>query len=156
MTKMVKVKCRIPNMHTLNICNMNNKRDSLPQFLLHCVPHSLKNLYLFPSTDCFPIHLFCNELAEAVKGVTGEVWLKKWGMFESTFEAFFKAASQTRSIRLNYCLIDSSSKLDLDGWDYKWVIFKKRNKYIWTQIMITLNINLFHLDLPIGLCGNNC
>ena len=122
MTRMASLKCRILNINKLSISHMNNECDSLAQFLLHCVPHSLQyliiNLYS-PSFWCNPL---CYELAEALKGVTQYVFLGKSVMSGSTFEAIFKAASQARFLKFLFCQIDSSGKLDLDGPDYKWVV----------------------------------
>ena len=120
---MASIKCRIPNIDYLRISNMNNEYASLAQFLLHCVPHSLKELSINDSPSspfwCDPL---CYELAEALKGVTQFVLLDKVIMSGSTFEAIFKAASQARFLKFLFCQIDSSGKLDLDGPDYKWVV----------------------------------
>ena len=121
-TKMASLKCRIPNIDKLDIFNMNNECDSLAQFLLHCVPHSLQQLNIYPYPSSFCCDPLCYELAEAVKGVTHGVCLGKSVMSGSTFEAIFKAASQARSLWFFSCQIDSSGKLDLDGPDYKWVV----------------------------------
>ena len=122
-TRMASLKCRIPNIDALYILNMDYKCASLAQFLLHCMPHSLKILCIFSSPSspfwCDPL---CFELAEAVKAVTDIVCLRESAMSGSTLEAFFKAASQARRLRLYYCKIDSSGKLDLDGPEYKWVV----------------------------------
>ena len=76
-TKMAEMKLRIPNINVLNMCLMINERDFLPQFLLHCVPHSLQHLYInsAPWTLSFPCDSYCFELAEAIKRVTLAVHL---------------------------------------------------------------------------------
>ena len=126
MTRMASLKCRIPNIFRLVITDMNNECASLAQFLLHCVPHSLKKLWinytLSPSFFwCDPL---CYELAEALKRVTKHVCLRGSVMSGSTLEAIFKAASQAKILEFVSCQIDSSGKLDLDGPEYKWVVFR--------------------------------
>ena len=99
---------------------MNNEFGCLPQFLLHCVPHSLQQLLIYPSPSLsFKCDPLCYELAEALKRVTDEIWLEKSGMSGSNFEAIVKAASQSRGLEFCSCKIDSSGKLDLNGPDYK-------------------------------------
>ena len=124
MTKMAQLKLRIPNMDKMSICCVNDECGPLPQFLLHCVPHSLKDLsicvYPYLTFCCDP---YCYELTEAIKRVTERMRLSGWVMNGSTFEAIFKAESQASELSFHCCQIDSSGKLDLDGPEYKWVVF---------------------------------
>ena len=123
---MAELKCRIPNINELIIHSRNNECGSLHQFLLHCVPYSLKKLYISCSACALslPCNSLCSGYAEAIKAATQIVCLHNWVISGSAFEAIFKAASQTRQLKFKCCQIDSSGKLDLDGPEYKWVLYR--------------------------------
>ena len=119
--KMVELKCRIPNISEVCIQSMNDKCDSLPQFLLHCVPHSKKDLLfnIYPSDYYFDCDSYCPGLEEAVKGVDRQAYLRKSIISGSNVEAIVKASSKAKVIFFDSCKIDSSEKLDFDGPEYR-------------------------------------
>ena len=116
-TKMVKHKCRLPNMNSLFISLVKEKSGPLNQFLLHCAPHSLQILRIECSYSFAP---FCSTgLVEVASGVTGGLFLQGLKIWRASFEDIVKAASYTRQLVFDSCNIDSSQMIDFSGPDYR-------------------------------------
>jgi len=120
---MAQLKCKIPNINLLNICPLVNDCPSLTQFLLHSTPNQWERLDInwdpcTPSVECESL---CVGLAETLRGVTHEVWLKELVMSGPNFETLVKASSTTKYLTFDFCQIDTSGELDLSGPDYRWV-----------------------------------
>ena len=120
---MAQLKFRIPNISKLDICPLVNDCPSLTQFLLHSTPNQIERLFInsSPCTPSFECESLCSGLAEAVRGVTHEVWLKELVMSGPNFETLVKASSTTKTLVFFFCKIDSCCELDLSGPDYRWV-----------------------------------
>ena len=121
MTKMAELKCRLPQIDTLETSPLVGECASLNQFLSHCVPHSLQELYFnnYPCVPSSPCDSYCSELGSAVSGTTKIVFLKELVMSEDTFTSIFKAASQAEELVLSSCKIEASKNLDLSGPKYR-------------------------------------
>ena len=120
---MAQLKCKIPNIKNLDISPLVNDCPSLTQFLLHSTPNQWETLNInsSPCTPSFACDSLCCGLAEAVRGVTHDVFLQQLVMSGSNFETLVKASCTTKYLSFYYCSIDTSGELDLSGPDYRWV-----------------------------------
>jgi len=118
---MSELKCKIPDIYSLDISLFFDETCSENQFLLDCTPHSLDYLSIEDSlrTSSVMHDCYCSGIIEAVKGVTQQVYLKNLVVSGATFEGIVKGASQAKELVFNFCQIDSNDELDLSGPDYK-------------------------------------
>ena len=112
------MKLRLPDIDLLVIEHFTKDTLHLDQFLLKCMPVSLRELRI-ESNSIFPFDKYCSGFKNAVSRVKSNLILNKIEINEKTFKRMIKSSNHMDTIEFLNCNIDTINEIDLSGPEYK-------------------------------------